>query len=317
MLDLFRIDSSDDEIVENADWVEINTLFRDDGTISREDIARAIYQARDVKEDKAHILAEDVFKELENRSRSCGNAAPSSVAGYPFELVEDNYVLRKKLITQRKADAGLLYLFLLTVTRADMASNQRTYAGLDPTRLFEKLCADVLIQFWGGKSEFADVMNFGTAGKLNGKHQFPSKIDVLCKNLCEGIGWKAKAKSPKAGDSKLDLAVWRRFKDNRRGGLVGFAQCKTGIHWRKYRTELVPRAFCGDYMQEPLLIDPIKIFMVPCRINETSWNSDTKYTGLLFDRCRITQYGTSISPKIISECRTWLEAIFAKCKKRQ
>ncbi len=315
MYDLFWIGSGDDEIVENADWVEINTLFRHDQSISRDDLARAIHQARDIKEEKARMLAEDIFTELEDRSRSCGDAEPSSIASYPFELSEDNYALRKKLVSQRRTDTGLLYLFLLTVTRADMSSRQRTFAGLDPTRLFERLCADILIQFWGGKSPFSNVMDLGTAGTIKGKHRFQSKIEDLCNNLREGGGWKPNARSPKAGDGKVDLVVWRRFNDNRQGGLVGLTQCKTGFHWRNDLGKLKPDSFCRKYMRNPLLIKPISIYMVPCRINYARWEDDTCDGGLLFDRCRITQYGSTLSEQIMKDCRTWLNAVINKHKK--
>ena len=113
---------------------------------------------------------------------------------------------------------------------------------------------------------------------------------------------------PQSGDRKLDVAVWRRFADNREGGLVGFAQCKTGTHWRDYLTELRPESFCRMFMASPLILDPLRIFMVPCRISRDRWEEDSSRGGLLFDRCRIVQFGDTLSGPVATQCQTWLEA---------
>ncbi len=60
--------------------------------------------------------------------------------------------------------AGMLYTFLLVASRADMDS-QRKLENLDPASLFEQLCADVLLNFWGGRTELSGSMVFGTARK--------------------------------------------------------------------------------------------------------------------------------------------------------
>jgi hypothetical protein len=334
MISLLYVGSGDDEIVEHADWVEASTLFRADGTISQEDLARAINVDRSVPQPKARLLAQDAFEELADRIESCGENAYPKVASYPFELIDGNAVLKKRPADPAHPDAGLLYLFLLFLTRSDMSSTTRKKSVLDPTKVFERLCADVLREFWGGESAHSDCMVFGTAKvaapaaaagtKPNAKEKakgaakapsaaksFPHNINHLCSMLQEGAGWKAGARSPKAGDGKLDAVVYRRFRDKRAGGLVGFAQCKTGIHWREHLTKLHPRGFCGNYMLSPLLIEPFRIYMVPHRIIAERWEADTRAGGLLFDRCRIVQYGNSIKAENLNDCRTWLDEVLA------
>jgi hypothetical protein len=185
---------------------------------------------------------------------------------YPFKLntVGNLLSLRAKLTAQSRA--GMLYTFLLVASRADMDS-QRKLENLDPATLFEQLCADVLLNFWGGKTDLSGSLVFGTARK-KAKHntQFHSNIEHLCTNLRDGRGMKPGAKTPGAGDGKLDVVVWRIFSDGRTGGLIGFGQCKTGIHWKTHLTKLQPRHFCGKYFQEPLIIDPIRVYMVPHRV---------------------------------------------------
>jgi hypothetical protein len=335
MSSLLYVGSGDDEIVEHADWVETSSLFRADGNISQEDLARAINVDRSVPQQKARQVAQDAFDELADRVDSCGSNEHPKVSCYPFELIDGNTILQKKPSDAANPDAGLLYLFLLALSRSDMSSKARKKSVLDPTKVFERLCADVLKEFWGGESDHSDCLVFGTAkvaaakAKANPKTKtkakakskapaanvFSQNIDHLCLLLQEGVGWKGGARSPGAGDGKLDAVVYRRFRDKRPGGLVGFAQCKTGIHWREHLPKLQPRGFCGNYMISPLLVEPMRIYMVPHRIVASRWEEDTRAGGLLFDRCRIVHYGNSIKPETLNDCRIWLAEALAGGKK--
>jgi hypothetical protein len=316
MMSLLWVGRGDDELVEHADWVEISTLFRADHNVSREDLARALIQAQKIRDIDARKASEDAFKELSDRIISCGCSDPNSRPRYPFTLNEDNTVLQ--YTGNHENDAGLLYLFLLTITRADMSSGGRRAIGLDPTELFEILCADVLLEFWGGGSEWSNSMVFGTASEKEANRidrKFPSNINKLCSHLGEGIGWKTTARSPKAGDGGLDLIVYRKFADKRKGGLVGFGQCKTGIHWRKHLGKLNPKAFCGKYLAESLIIEPQEMYFVPCRITSDRWDDDSRDGGLLMDRCRIVQFGDNIEAETLTNCKKWMASVHENQKK--
>ena len=52
-----ELPSGDAESVDHADWVEVTTLFRDDGSTSREDVARALKRPGLVAENRARLLA--------------------------------------------------------------------------------------------------------------------------------------------------------------------------------------------------------------------------------------------------------------------
>lgn len=332
MSSLLYVGSGDDEIVEHADWVEASTLFRADGNTSQEDLARAINVDGEVSQHRSRQLAEDAFEELADRVDSCGANDHPQISCYPFELIDGNTILQKKPVVAAHPDAGLLYLFLLILTRADMSSTARKNSILDPTKVFERLCADVLKEFWGGESDHSDCVVFGTAKIAVAKAKpkgvpkakakaapaetvFSQNINHLCSVLQEGAGWKAGSRSPGAGDGKLDAVVYRRFRDKRSGGLVGFAQCKTGIHWRQHLSKLQPSGFCHNYMVAPLNLEPLRIYMVPHRIIANRWDEDTRAGGLLFDRCRIVHYGNSIKPETLADCRKWLDEVLAGGKK--
>ena len=303
MNDLLTISASEDSIVENADWVELFTLLAADGNCSREDFARAHHQARSVRQDLSRDHAHDVFVELADRLSACGRGNES---GYPFAMSSDNMLLSR--LSDHSDQRYQTYKFLLLVTRAGMGADCRARAGIDATKLFERMCADVLRSFWGTNGH-CGAMVFGTASESTSNGGFADKVNELCKSLCEGGGWKTGARKPRGGDGGLDIAVWRHFADKREGALVGFAQCKTGDNWRKARTSLQPRAFCSDYMTDSLLLDPVRIYMVPQRISRSKWTSDTKYAGLILDRCRITEFAACISSENLSNSMTWTNAV--------
>jgi hypothetical protein len=307
---------TDDKLVNLADWVEIKALLEGDGNASQEDLARAIQRAYSIDESDARALAGDVFKELKDRESSC---LPLAGKGkdweYPFSLNSSGNLLslRKKLSAQSRA--GMLYTFLLVASRADMDS-QRKLENLDPAALFEQLCADVLLNFWGGKDELSGSLVFGTGRKKAAhNHRFHSNIEHLCTSIRHGRGMKPGAKTPGGGDGKLDVVVWRIFSDGRTGGLIGFGQCKTGIHWKTHLTKLNPRNFCNKYFQQPLVLDPIRIYMVPHRVDGSEWESHTGDGGLILDRCRLVQYGYNISNDVFGNCRVWLNAALDRQRK--
>lgn len=300
---------SDDKLVNLADWVEMKALLESDGNASQEDLSRALQRAYSMSDTEARTLAGDAFKELRDRELSC---VPLSGKGrdweYPFSLNAAGNLLSTRVKLTAKSKSGMLYVFLLVATRADMDA-QRKLDNLDPTVIFEQLCADILLNFWGGRSQLSGAIVFGTARKkAEHNHRFHSNIEHLVTLLREGRGMKLGARTPGAGDGKLDIVVYRVFSDGRSGGLVGFGQAKTGIHWKTHLTKLQPRAFCTRYFQEPLIIDPMRIYMVPHRVDSSDWNSHTSEGGLLLDRCRLVQYGYEISKEVFDNCLTWLNS---------
>jgi hypothetical protein len=307
---------ADDRLVNLADWVETKALLDSDGNASQEDLARALERAYSVSDTPARTLAGDVFKELADRGSSCVPLADTGRTWeYPFTLNASANLLslRSKMTSQSRA--GMLYLFLLVASRADMDS-RRKLAGIDPTTAFECLCAEILLNFWGGSTDLSGSLVFGTARKkTHHNHSFESNIEHLCTNLKEGRGMKTDAKLPGSGDGKLDVVVWRVFSDGRRGGLIGFGQCKTGIHWKTHLTKLEPRRFCEKYFQEPLIIDPVRIYMVPHRVDGRDWNDHSRDGGLLMDRCRLVQYGHNISKSVFGNCRQWVTAALDRQRK--
>lgn len=320
MRDLTAVPSpaADDARVNLADWVEIKALLSADRNVSREDLVRTLIRAHSLSEENARSTAGDVFRELADRSVSCSRAQSSRVAQYPFSLDKTNTLLSIQKGYFRYPDYGLVYLFLLAITRANMDARSRVLDGIDPTKTFERLCADVLGTFWGGSSDDSGALVFGTARKKKTHtHKFQSNLENLCQRIGEGVGWREDALPPGAGDGKLDVVAWRKFPDARPGGLIGFAQCKTGLHWRSHLTQLQPRTFCGRFMKQALFVDPVRFYMVPARIELLQWENHTRDGGVLFDRCRIVVYATRLSRAVSRDCRRWLGSALARQGRRR
>ena len=316
MRNLLRLPSrtEDDALVRMADWVELTALLSGSRTASREDLRKALMREPDPSEEgetprsaadqRLEAKVNDVFSELIDRIDSCASDGEAT-SMYPFALNRTHTVLRT---LRDGVDAcDLIYLFLLVVTQADMSARTRVRQTVDPTKVFERLCADVLKSFWGGSTPHAGVLIFGTARtSAAGERKFQANINALCKALQEGDGWLPGALAPGGGDGGLDLVVWKRFRDNRQGGLVGFAQCKTGNHWADHLTKLTPRTFTTKYTRSGLALDPLRLYLVPTRISRHRWKEYTQDGGLLFDRCRIVQFAESVSAATLADCHTWL-----------
>ena len=318
MRDLLAVPSpeTDDAVVEIADWAELCAFLGTVHAVSREDIVRALYRSYSLPEAAARTKAGDVFNELADRVNCCHRrGAKKSVAAYPFHVERNQAVLSVRPRPSRSRNYGLIYLFLLVISRANMDSRNRVLAGIDPTKVFEHMCADVLATFWGGHSDVSGAMVFGTAGR--NMTTFRAKIEDLCDRLKEGAGWRPDAKPPGAGDGKLDVVAWRRFSDDRQGSLVGFAQCKTGVHWRQHLPKLQPEVFCRRFMQKTLILHPVRLYMVPRRVERRHWETHTGEGGILFDRCRVVQYAQSVSAAVVRDCHGWLGEALRLQKERR
>lgn len=307
--------NTEDFRVNTADWVELNCFFKADKNISKEDLKRALMRGAHVDDEKAQALAGDVFLELEDRFNVCGHLK-NAVNSYPFFLNDTKTVLTVRYPFKFGSNIATMYWFLLLVSRLNMDSRARVLNSIDPTRVFEVLCADVLTSFWAMSKSNSGSFVFGTAArKKGGKNVFKQNIEQLCSHIGEGEGLRLDAQLPGGGDAKLDVVSWRKFNDGRTGNLIGFAQCKTGIHWKEHLDKLQPAKFARKYFQRPFMVEPVRIYMVPSRIEREQWSGHTDRAGILLDRCRLIQYGDKIGSQTLLACKTWSRAALAQQQK--
>jgi hypothetical protein len=295
--------------VDQADWVELSCILSNPrGSMSMQDVIGAFRQGGTVQNDwgsdGSESIAQAVFSELDNRQRACGKE------NYPFNL--DAHAV------EIKPDyAASPYVFQLLLTHYGIVKP----AGMrSPERLFEEMSAHAAGQYFGGPGT-ATSLAFGFPRRYDAK-SFHKALNDLCSKLGEGEGAslpegeeerrKRLAKLQEQKDGKLDIVAWRAFPDRRAGKLIGFGQCACGkTDWRTKFAELQPDAFFKRWLRKAFVVDPVRMFFVPRRIEHDDWADVAAQAGLLFDRCRIAHHAAGLPADIASACETWSKYVLA------
>lgn len=300
-----------------ADFAEFQCLKCDDGNVSALDIGHIMARGADAehRDDVSDALMQTVheaFGELEARLVHCGQED----GRYPYEVKKPGTLLQfRGKGRSLDAPSAYLYIFLLLATRMNMRDD-RSHGGEDATALFEHLCKEVSVRYWGGPAPNVEAMVFGTGRTSQhiedhqdlDKGKFQSAVDDLCRKLGEGVGFREDPKStPRARDGKLDIVVWRGFTDKREGQLIGFGQCKTGTHWKDDLSKLRPEAFCAKWTITRPAVLPIRLYFIADR-NTINWYDQCIDGGILFDRCRIMEYADDLPPHLLERISKWVEA---------
>lgn len=241
----------------------------------------------DDDDENAEIL-DEVMNEIERRAVACGT-------GYPFRLEMEGSVLHLKDGAQ-DATPSIVYLYLLLSTRLNMKDN-RVHAEIDGAGLLENLSAHVLKNYLG--SARARAIVFGTAQPGT----FEEKVNGLCRDLSEGTGFRnLDQAATQANDDKLDAVGWVPFSDRLPGQLIVFAQCKTGSNWRDATSQLQPETFIKRWMQEPILVNPVRAYCIAEAADRARWKGDNVSAGILFDRCRLVDWCDGMP---VDKIKTW------------
>ena len=123
----------------------------------------------------------------------------------------------------------------------------------------------------------------------------------------EGLGCKVpQSDTSDVNDSKLDLAVWIPFGDERPNQFSVFGQCSTGGNWKDKVNELLPSTFCQMWFIEQPAVPPVMAFFVPRQIEERYWQQ-TALGGyrLIFDRLRIAYCLKDLDSELADRCASW------------
>ena len=291
------------DVGELADYMELRSLTT--GAMSSRDMVSFLGQVDDNQnnqgiqdvENTTTDKIDDVMLEIEQRRLACGG-------GYPFILRREGTVLEYAAPDDRVQ--GIAYRYLLLCTRLRMDRN-RIQAGLDGANLLERLSAHVLANYLG--SAHCQSLVFGTSAGGS----FADRVEKLCSALGEGGGLRplAGVTPPASGDAKLDVVAWIPFRDGQPGQLVVFGQCKTGTNWRDAVGELQPESFFKKWLRDPLLVDPMRAFLVAEAQDRGRWDVVAD-TGVFFDRCRMVDLcaGMSSDSCLAHDVGNWTSAAF-------
>lgn len=283
-----------------ADWLELGALVSSDTSSSAGDLERALRASGllDSDEGRADEAIEqktlEVFAELDSRLVAAG-------PGYPFTI--DRSILN----LSEDWGAYLPYVFCLCLSY--FGWRHPPGYTIFPTRIFEHLSTIAAKNYVAG-----NAVRFATP-RIGLPSRFNLAINVLCRDLIkEGGGYKDS--TPKrSGDRTLDVVAWREFRDDSPGKLLLFGQCASGANWVEKLSEHQPGAFCAQWMLTIPLVEPLKAFFIPHRVEEDDWEWYSRRAGIIFDRCRLSSWiavpdgGGLGSSQIATDCEAWTASI--------
>ena len=295
-------------IGEIADFAELECLRNQGKPVSATSIGRVLARNSANDDDDVRPVVSDAFGDLVARTKDCG-----SERRYPFRLSSHDNVLT---LDSLNGKYSILYQYLLFATRFNMSSNRR-HGGEDGTQLFEVFCAEVARNYFSDIVYSGESLVFGTGRFSKAREDtqrinqrgFRASVDELCERMGEG-GKFYHHTSPSpitAKDGRLDVVVWKGFKDGRPNQFIGMGQCKTGSNWRNAVDALQPDNFFSKWVLSRPANLPIRMFFVTERI-VIEWHDIARDTGLLFDRCRIMQYANRISADLFARIKVWVLA---------
>lgn len=317
---LFNAPSASAGVSEKADYLELLALRNNDRDAALQDLIEIVDRAEgqekedsEVEVDEDRELEAAAAEALDEHSQRLRDLGPAQDL-YPYTIDGDLLSVRGDFAVDR--DESFLYWFLLLCTRLNMR-DERIHAGLDGAQLFERLSLQTAIRYWGGlKDSRVGGLVFGTAretlhweNETEDESKFAANINHLCKELGEGIKFRAKDDDLKlaAKDDKLDVVVWRDCSDRQRGKLIGFGQCKTGSTWINELPRLQPESFCKRWWHDQPVVLPIKLFFLADRVSSSRYHLGVE-AGVLLDRCRMLEYSYDLPEELICDCATWTRA---------
>lgn len=299
------VPAASDPVERVADWIELQTILSASHQFSIETIVREIRRGGstdavegsegDRGSETSQKIAQDAFLEIENRIRACSNEG-----AYPF--VVENGLIRLKDDWNKAPYSLLLFLSVTKPTSGHKGS----------AVLFERLCRYAALHYFGGPTNNAVALRFGSPRK-SPIARFHQAIDSLCVDVGEGGGCRIPRKAKHLGDDGLDIVVWRQFPDSRQGKLIGFGQCATGdVNWSGKVSELDGTNFVKKWFRSTLVVDPVRLFFVPRRVPSDDWENVGIDAGILFDRCRIVACLPALDAELAKDCGKMISKLSKK-----
>lgn len=219
---------------------------------------------------------------------------------YPFEMEDQDYSLR---YNPDNVQSRVVYPYLLMATRAQMG-NHRIQEGIDGTLLFEHLCALVAQNYFGHRAE-VDILGTSKSERTS----FREKLCQITHVLGEG-GDIHENPGHKPQDDKVDVIVWKGFKDRQPSQIIAFGQCKTGTSWANQVSELNTEAFCKIWFTRQPVLTPVRLFFTAQYFPKELFRIKANEAGLVFDRYRILDYLPDlINKEIIGNMKKWTSAV--------
>lgn len=283
-----------------ADYAEYKALKKS-GSLSLLDLIKSPMLVSDeliingIEDDTDKFInkMDEISSEIKNRKDHTRNQ-------YPFELQNNDYTLKynhdENLFT-------LVYRFLLLSTRLNM-TNDKIQNGIDGTKLFENLSAEIAVSFFGENSnvEILGTSNTDVVG-------FRNKLGLIAKKIGEG-GQIHQHEAYRPQDDNIDVIAWKGFTDKKASQIIAFGQCKTGTSWQDRLSELNADAFCNTWFSKQPVLKPIRMFFCAQYFPKEIWTPRANEAGLVFDRFRIIDYlPNKINDALYTNIKSWCSEV--------
>ncbi len=278
------------DIIEMADFWEIECFKKADFSASLLDVSKSLGIIEDVQEDEIEREEDELEDKQQQLVDEIGRRINSCSGKYPFTLNDLGYVLS---VNQTVSDEWLwTYTYLLLATRNNMSEN-KIVANIDGTKLFEKISKDTLLNYLGNHSQ-GIVFGTSTAGG------FQLKLADLVRDLKDGTLSVSNTITYNPQDDKLDIAAWIPFNDEFSCKLICFAQCKTGTHWARAINDLDVGDFLKKWFSTLPKLNPVRTFMIADVLDPRDFYHRSGQ-NLFFDRIRLTAF------LILNEQNDWYD----------
>jgi len=231
----------------------------------------------------------------EDRAKKVGKAVR-----YPFSS-------SGRALVARPSAWKTTYTYLLLLSRFGEASGPD---GINGSVLFEDVAAAAAREYLGGDRTGAQVFKFGFP-RTRTPAKFAPAVEELCARLFEGAGPRARPRLRYQKDAKLDLVAWVPMPDAQSGKVIGFGQCATGNDWKEKTTELQPTTWVKLWLLDAMPADPLRLFFLPHRISADDWTHYSHHAGIIFDRCRLTAYASTLDLDLKVRVAAWNEHVIA------
>ena len=297
------------DCVDHADWIELEAIFSKDGTSSLQTLASQLRisgttdaltfdedDPHDAGGEQSYQVAADAWEEIERRYSYCGE----DDGAYPFEVTQSS-------ITLKDGWRSSVYVF------QSLLSEFGNDAGVKskPERLFEQISARAAHAYFGGNT-VCRYRCFGSP-RQDGSN-FVDALSALCSELREGSVRLSDPHIKNQKDGKLDVVVWRPFRDKRRSQLIGFGQFATGKKLDDQKlSELDPLSFRESWMDsDGLYPPPVRMFFAPHCIYQSHWRRTSINAGIVFDRCRISELTHPLESDLAAASKEWSSSVIQK-----
>ena len=297
---MFNRPNSQDPAPIVADYIELQCLLTQTPVSSYS--LRSLFSMSDDEINNDGVESSDDLSvdAIEDGIKECEQRAAFCPAKYPFKVNANSL--------EPQADGGVnreIYQFLLLSTRMNM-NDQKVQAGLDATKLFEKLCAGVAGEYYGQHSK---SMVFGTAGAGD----FQQKVEDVISKLNLTSTYKVPMGSTgRQKDAAVDVVAWIPFADKKDSQMIAIGQCKTGTHWEGMLTSTQPDVFFESYFSGKPFADVERMFFVCESYGVDRWEERSRKAGIMFDRTRIMEYvPVNIDANLLGRITQWNQAAIA------